>query len=65
MTDQLTKCKACNGRGYHHCACWPGDCICGQDGDECFECGGEGWVDPSYEDFNQTPSPQPREVGDE
>ncbi len=63
MTDTLAKCAACNGRGYHRCGCWPGDCICGQDDEPCWECAGEGWVDPSYDDFvsyPETPAPQQR-----
>lgn len=47
MRDEMVKCSACNGRGYHHCACWPADCICGGYGeDDCEECGGEGWTWP-------------------
>lgn len=50
MVDRLTKCTACNGRGYHRCDCWPADCICGQDEDTCFECDGEGIIDNFYAD---------------
>ena len=46
MADDLKPCRLCNGRGYFHCKCWPGDCICGGDDERCDECGGEGWVDP-------------------
>lgn len=49
MAEKLTKCTACNGRGYFRCECWPGDCICGQDEDTCWECEGDGWIDPSYD----------------
>jgi len=49
MADRLTRCAACDGRGYHRCECWPGDCICGWDDQDCEECGGEGWIDPSYD----------------
>jgi hypothetical protein len=61
MTDKLTKCADCNGRGYHRCECWPGDCICGQDDEPCWECAGDGWIDPSYDDFDPSPSPAPTE----
>ncbi|GLR55165.1 hypothetical protein GCM10007923_63860 [Shinella yambaruensis] len=49
MADRLTRCTACGGRGYFHCECWPGDCICGLDDQDCEDCGGEGWIDPSYD----------------
>ena len=42
------RCSACNGRGYFRCACWPGDCICGQDDEGCENCGGTGFLDPAY-----------------
>lgn len=61
MTDEphTKKCPVCNGRGYFHCNvrgyfhcdCWPGDCICGQDYEACEECGGEGWIDASYDNY--------------
>lgn len=47
--DEPKKCRVCNGRGYHHCECWPGDCICGQDYEDCEECGGTGWIDPQFD----------------
>lgn len=50
MADKLTKCLACDGRGYHCCECWPGDCICGFGDETCDECGGEGIIDTSYDD---------------
>ncbi len=62
MTDKLTKCTACDGRGYFYCDCHPADCICGVGEETCDECGGEGIIDPSY-DYLDAPSPQPREVG--
>jgi len=52
MSDDLKKCPACNGRGYFRCDCWPADCICGCDEEDCDECGGEGWIDPSYDDYD-------------
>lgn len=52
MADRLTKCPACSGLGYFRCECWPGDCICGCGDETCEECGGEGIIDPSYEDFH-------------
>ena len=64
MADRLTKCVACNGRGYHNCECWPGDCICGFGDETCDECGGDGLTDPSYDDFApaiDAPSPALRE----
>ena len=63
MTDKLTKCPACDGRGYFYCDCHPGDCICGVGEETCDECGGEGIIDPSYDDFDPTPSPQPNVAG--
>lgn len=51
MADALTKCPACDGRGYHRCACWPADCICGCGDEDCDECGGEGILDSSYDDL--------------
>lgn len=62
MTDKLSKCPACDGRGYFYCDCHPADCICGVGDETCDECGGEGIIDPSY-DYLDTPSPQSREVG--
>jgi hypothetical protein len=47
---ELIKCTACNGRGYHRCECWPADCICGGDGQNCENCYGDGWLDPSYDE---------------
>lgn len=51
MADELRKCPACSGRGYFRCDCWPGDCICGQDEETCWECEGDGWIDPSYDNL--------------
>lgn len=51
MTDRLTKCKACNGRGYFRCECWPGDCICGNEEELCQSCFGEGSYDAAYDDY--------------
>lgn len=28
LTDRLSNCLACDGRGYFRCDCWPGDCVC-------------------------------------
>lgn len=47
---EIKPCPACSGLGYFRCDCWPGDCICGHDEEPCFECGGEGWIDDSYDD---------------
>lgn len=62
MADKLTKCPACNGRGYFYCDCHPADCICGVGDETCDECGGEGIIDPSYDDFDPPPPPQPNVV---
>lgn len=57
--DAPVRCTACNGRGYRRCACWPGDCICGQDDVDCEACYGEGWVD-TVEEYGE----EPLEVGE-
>lgn len=56
MREKLKRCRACSGRGYFRCECWPGDCICGQDEETCWECDGEGVIDPSYDDFDVSPA---------
>lgn len=67
MADKRTKCHACGGRGYFRCDCWPADCICGQDEDTCFDCDGEGLIDPTWDDDygvlvdDDTPPPVQRE----
>lgn len=50
----LKRCPVCNGRGYFHCDCWPGDCICGWDDEPCEWCCGNGWIesDDDSEDFD-------------
>lgn len=58
MADKLTRCAACSGLGYFRCECWPGDCICGQDEETCWECDGEGWIDPSYGGFDDDYHPE-------
>jgi hypothetical protein len=50
MSDAPKNCTACNGRGYIRCACWPGDCICGQDDIDCEACDGTG-QDDAWDDF--------------
>ena len=58
MTEapKLKKCPACNGRGYHRCDCWPGDCICSWGDETCEECGGDGYFDPDeYPDWDDLP----------
>lgn len=52
MAERLTKCTVCSGRGSLRCDCWPADCICGQDEETCWECNGDGWLDPSYDPFD-------------
>ncbi len=49
---EIERCPACRGLGYFRCDCWPGDCICGQGDETCEECGGEGIIDTSYDDFD-------------
>ncbi len=62
VSDPMKKCTACSGRGYFHCECWPADCICGADYEPCEECGGDGWIDPSYDwDDIQYPDITPRD----
>lgn len=36
------RCPVCHGRGYIRCECWPADCICGIDDEECDFCDGTG-----------------------
>lgn len=43
--EKLKDCTACNAKGYHHCDCWPGECLCGDDYEPCEECGGDGFID--------------------
>lgn len=52
MTDKSTKCTVCSGRGSFRCGCWPADCICGQEEETCWECNGDGWLDPSDDPFD-------------
>ncbi|AZV00360.1 hypothetical protein psul1_p52 [Paracoccus phage vB_PsuS_Psul1] len=42
-------CIDCNGKGYNHCECWPGDCICGWGDEDCEECRGEGWTETHHD----------------
>ena len=50
--DKISRCPACNGRGYHLCDCWPGDCICGFGDETCDECMGSGRDESEFdEDF--------------
>lgn len=68
MSERLTKCECCSGRGYHRCACWPGDCICGYGDETCEECNGDGFVEPGDEDgfyCDESPAPTPKMVGPE
>lgn len=46
MNDKAKRCSVCHGRGHFHCDCWPGDCICGYDYEECEYCDGTGYVLP-------------------
>lgn len=47
MDRETKNCPCCNGRGYLRCDCWPGDCICGWDDEDCENCNGDGiaWAD--------------------
>ena len=45
------RCPACDGRGYHLCDCWPGDCICGYGDETCDECDGEGRIADDDHDY--------------
>ena len=45
MGDKDDTCTWCQGRGYLRCACWPGDCICGEGDETCYECNGDGFID--------------------
>lgn len=45
-TPKAKRCQCCNGRGYHRCDCWPGDCICGWGDETCDECEGTGLILP-------------------
>ena len=49
--EKPKRCVVCDGRGYHLCDCWPGDCICGFGDEECEECMGHGFIFPD-EDFD-------------
>lgn len=53
-TIPTKKCPVCRGRGYIHCDCWPGDCICGVDDEPCEACASTGWVwdEPDEPDFD-------------
>ena len=42
-------CPDCKGRGYFHCPCWPADCLCGQDEENCERCDATGLIDPDEE----------------
>jgi len=33
--DREKRCPVCRGRGALRCDCWPGDCICGWDDEDC------------------------------
>jgi len=50
MGKSLKKCRVCSGRGYFHCECWPGDCICGSDDEDCEICEATGWIYTEDED---------------
>ena len=53
--EPITHCAACGGQGYLNCACWPGDCICGNGDVTCEECMGDGVVYPDDDvDFGES-----------
>lgn len=55
MSDETKNCPCCSGRGYHRCPCWPGDCICGSDDEECDVCYGDGVLDQhEFDDLFET-----------
>lgn len=54
---ELKRCPVCKGRGYFHCTCWPGDCICGEDYQDCENCHGEGWIEGWIEEWDDDPAP--------
>ena len=54
----LKKCPICHGKGYLHCDCWPGDCICGYGDETCEECAGHGFIDPD-DDYGYSDGLQP------
>lgn len=49
----LKECPDCNGRGYHKCPCWPADCICGHDDEDCERCDAIGLIDPDEEAYEE------------
>jgi len=51
LATETEKCPVCYGRGYLRCACWPGDCICGEDDRDCEACFGTGFRDDMEDDF--------------
>lgn len=48
--EPIEKCPVCYGRGYEHCDCWPGDCICSEGDRDCEACFGSGIKDWEYPD---------------
>lgn len=50
MGEPLKKCPVCSGRGYFHCECWPGDCICAYGDEDCEICEATGLIYPEDED---------------
>lgn len=51
MTDDISRCPVCRGRGSLCCDCWPGDCICGWDDEPCENCDGMGYLhEDEYDD---------------
>lgn len=44
------RCTVCDGRGYIHCECWPGDCICGYGDENCEFCEGTGYFHECEDD---------------
>jgi hypothetical protein len=63
MSERLVKCEDCGGKGYFRCDCWPGDCICDEGDEACFECGGDGFIDISEDHY--CPEPHPADEGSE
>lgn len=51
LANRPVRCQSCSGRGYHPCGCWPGDCLCGWDDEECEDCGGTGFERDEDEEY--------------
>lgn len=52
LADRPARCVVCDGLGYLHCECWPGDCICGRGHEPCDECMGDGVIYDDWPDLD-------------